>query len=138
MEIGGRDTQCALPTPIVGITSAGAAVPIEASSDGSLNVASTPLQYTGVPSTAATASTSKTVFTLAAGERGFIQNLDTNALFVRLAAACTTSTFSFVLQAGNVSLDGKGGIAEDIDTIGAISVAPATGTGLYMAWKQAQ
>jgi len=38
-----------------------------------------------------------------------IQNLGTNALFVRLGASASTSIFHVVLQAGSGNDDGKGG-----------------------------
>lgn len=55
-----------------------------------------------------------------------IQNLGTNALFVRLAAAATTSVFHVVLKAGSGTDDGSGGtFAMESGTVytGAISVA---------------
>lgn len=55
-----------------------------------------------------------------------IQNLGTNALFVRLGDAATTSVFHVVLKAGTGNDDGTGGtIAQEAGTIynGIITVA---------------
>lgn len=55
-----------------------------------------------------------------------IQNLGTNALFVRLGAGATTSVFHVVLKGGTGNDDGSGGILSmESGTIytGAISVA---------------
>lgn len=77
-----------------------------------------------------------TVFTLAEGERGFIQNLDDAALAVKLGASASTSSFSMILQAGTAASDGKGGFVIIDDFIGAVSVAAMSGTASYIAWKQ--
>lgn len=55
-----------------------------------------------------------------------IQNLGTNALFVRLGSGATTSVFHFVLRAGTGTDDGTGGIltmADNAVYTGEISIA---------------
>lgn len=44
-----------------------------------------------------------------------IQNLGTNALFVRLGSGATTSVFHIVLKAGSVNDDGTGGSVSQFD-----------------------
>lgn len=103
-----------------------------------LPVTNTTKQLTGMPSNFAVATADGTVFTLAAGEIGFIQNLDSaDALAVKKGASASTSSFSFILPCGLAADDGKGGIVIIDDWVGAVSVATMTGTGRYIAWKQA-
>jgi hypothetical protein len=94
-------------------------------------------QYTGVPSNFTVGTTDATVFTLAAGEKGFIQNLDDVALYVKQGASASTSSFSYVLAAGTAADDGKGGAKIIDDWVGAVSVAAASGSPRYIAWKVA-
>lgn len=94
-------------------------------------------QYTGTPSNFTIGTSDATVFTLAAGEIGFIQNLDDAALAVKKGASASTSSFSFILAAGTAAADGKGGAIKIDDWVGAVSVAAMTGTASYIAWKQA-
>lgn len=95
-------------------------------------------QYSGVPSNFAVATADGTVFTLAAGEIGFIQNLDSaDALAVKKGATASTSSFNFILAPGSAADDGKGGYVLIDDWIGVVSVATMTGAGRYIAWKQA-
>lgn len=97
-----------------------------------------PRQYAGVPSNFAVATADGTVFTLAAGEIGFIQNLDSaDALAVKKGATASTSSFNFILPPGNAADDGKGGWVQIDDWVGVVSVATMTGTGRYIAYKQA-
>lgn len=97
----------------------------------------TPKQSSGVPSNFAIATADGTVFTLAAGERGFIQNLDSaDALAVKLGASASTTSFNFLLKAGAAADDGNGGFVQIDDWIGAVSVATMSGAGRYIAWKQ--
>lgn len=97
-----------------------------------------PKQFTGVPSNFTVATADGTVFTLAAGEKGFIQNLDSaDALAVKLGASASTSSFNFLLACGAAQDDGKGGLVEIKDFVGVVSVATMTGTGRYIAWKEA-
>lgn len=94
-------------------------------------------QYTGAPSTFTIGTSDATVFTLAAGEVGFIQNLDDAALAVKKGASASTSSLSFILAAGTAADDGKGGAVEIKDWVGAVSVAAMSGSPRYIAWKQA-
>lgn len=95
-------------------------------------------QFTGVPSNFAVATADGTVFTLAAGEIGFIQNLDAaDALAVKKGASASTSSFNFILPCGSAQDDGRGGSVQINDWVGVVSVATITGTARYIAWKQA-
>lgn len=95
-------------------------------------------QYTGTPSNFAVGSTDQTVFTLAAGEIGFIQNLSSDAaLAVKKGASASTSSFNFILATGSANDDGKGGAVRIDDWVGVVSVAKISGTARYIAWKQA-
>ena len=71
--------------------------------------------------------------TLAAGDKLFIQNLDTDALFVRRGTGATSSLFNYVLQGGGAADDGTGGALVIDDFVGVVSFA---GTSVrYNAWK---
>jgi hypothetical protein len=55
-----------------------------------------------------------------------IQNLGTNALFVRLGASASTSLFHFVLKAGSGNDDGNGGLltmTEGVIYTGVVTIA---------------
>jgi hypothetical protein len=104
---------------------------------GTFAVQSALKQLTGTPSTFTVGTTDATVFTLAAGEIGFIQNLDDAALVVKKGAAASTSSFSFILAAGTAVDNGTGGVVRIDDWVGAVSVAAMTGSPRYIAWKQA-
>ena len=94
-------------------------------------------QSASAPSTFTVATAHDTVFTLARGEVGFIQNLDDAALAVKLGAGATTSSLSMILQAGTAADDGKGGFTYITDYVGAVSVIAMSGTARYIAWKRA-
>jgi hypothetical protein len=94
-------------------------------------------QYEGAPSNFAVATANATVFTLAAGEIGFIQNLDDAALAVKKGASASSSSFNLVLSAGAAADDGKGGYVTINDWVGAVSVAAMAGSPRFIAWKQA-
>jgi hypothetical protein len=98
----------------------------------------TPKQTAAAPSNATVGTTDATVFTLAEGERGFIQNLDDAALAVKFGASASSSSFNLILQAGTAADDGKGGIVTINDYVGVVSVAAMTGSPRYIAWKQVQ
>lgn len=100
-------------------------------------VATQPVSFSGTPSNFTVGTANETVFTLAAGERGFIQNLDDAALAVKLGASAATNSFSFILKAGSAANDGTGGAVWITDHVGAVSVVAMTGTASYIAWKQA-
>ena len=93
-------------------------------------------QSAGVPSNFSKGTGNVTVFTLAKGEIGFIQNLDDAALAVKLGASCSTTEFSLILQAGSAADDGKGGFVHLTDYVGAVSVCAMSGTANYIAWKR--
>ena len=95
-----------------------------------------PPQSSGVPSSFTVATTDATVFTLAAGEVGFIQNLDDAALAVKKGASASTVSFNFLLKAGAAADDGTGGYVVIDDWIGVVSVAAMAGSPRYIAWKQ--
>lgn len=95
-------------------------------------------QSAAAPSTDAIATADATVFTLAMGEVGFIQNLDDAALAVKLGASASTTSLSLILQAGTATDDGKGGFTYITDYVGPVSVAAMTGTARYIAWKRAR
>lgn len=95
-------------------------------------------QFSGVPSSFAIRTAAGTVFTLAAGEIGFIQNLSTDALAVKKGATASTTSLSFILPGGAGASDGSGGATKIDDWAGVVSVASMTGGALsYVAWKQA-
>lgn len=100
-------------------------------------VNSTAKQLTGTPSNFTVGTTDATVFTLAAGEIGFIQNLDDAALAVKKGASASTSSLSFILAAGTAADDGKGASVIIDDWVGVVSVAAMSGSPRYVAWKQA-
>lgn len=93
-------------------------------------------QSAGVPSNFAKGTADGTVFTLAKGEVGFVQNLDDAALAVKLGASASTTSFNIMLQAGSAADDGKGGFIYITDYVGAVSVAAMSGTANYIAWKR--
>jgi hypothetical protein len=95
-----------------------------------------PSQSSNVPSNFTVGTTDSTVFTLAQGDVGFIQNLDDAALAVKLGSAASTTSFSFLLQAGAAADDGKGGFVKIDDYIGVVSVAAMTGSPRFIAWKR--
>jgi hypothetical protein len=101
-------------------------------------VASADKQYAGVPSSFAIRTADGTVFTLAAGEIGFIQNLSADApLAVKLGASASTTSLNFILKASTAASDGTGGATAINNWIGVVSVAKMTGTASYLAYKQA-
>jgi hypothetical protein len=93
-------------------------------------------QSAAAPSSYTIATADGTVFTLAKGEVGFIQNLDDAALAVKLGASASTTSLSMILQAGSAADDGKGGFIYITDYTGAVSVAAMSGTARYIAWKR--
>jgi len=93
-------------------------------------------QSAAAPSNSTVGTADGTVFTLARGEVGYIQNLDTDALSVKLGAAASTTSLQAVLQGGTAADDGKGGFTYITDYVGAVSVAAMSGTARYIAWKR--
>lgn len=145
VQAGGVAVEAATYAPAY-TTGDAAKLPIDKDSGGLLThtrkltrtddaVASDPKQYSNAPSNATIATTDATVFTLAAGEKGFIQNLHTTALAVRRAASATTTAFHTILRGGTGTDDGIGATITISDHIGAVSVAALTGSPRYIAWK---
>ena len=95
------------------------------------------LQSGAAPDNYTIGTSDGTVFTLSAGQVGFIQNLDDAALAVKLGASASTTDFSLILQAGSAANDGKGGFTYITDYTGAVSVCAMSGTARYIAWKRA-
>lgn len=83
----------------------------------------------GQVATSSTPSIASAATALAANSKRaawIIQNLGTNALFVRLGEGASTTVFSFVLKAGSGNDDGNGGIQTSAETIvwtGPITIA---------------
>lgn len=94
-------------------------------------------QSAAAPSTYTIGTSDATVFTLAAGEVGFIQNLDDAALAVKLGASAATNSFSMILKAGSAANDGLGGFIYISDYTGEVSVKAMSGSPSYIAWKRA-
>lgn len=92
-------------------------------------------QFSGAPSNYTVGTTDATVFTLAAGEIGFIQNLDDAGLAVKKGASASPTSLSFVLPPCAVAGDGSGGAVKIDDWIGVVSVAAMSGTASYIAYK---
>lgn len=112
-------------------------VKIDQTTPGSTNGVQ-PKQYTGVPSTFTIQTADQTVFTLAAGEIGFIQNLSADApLAVKLGAGASTTSLNFILPKGTAASDGTSAVNRIDYWIGVVSVAKMAGTASYLAWKQA-
>lgn len=96
-----------------------------------------PTQAETLPTNATIATANATVFTLKRGEIGFIQNLDDAALAVKLGESASTTSLSFILQAGSAADDGTGGFVKIDDYIGPVSVAAMSGSPRFIAWKRA-
>lgn len=107
--------------------------PVATSEAQRLPVATLAKQYTAAPDTATIETSGGDVFTLAAGEKGFVQNLGTNPLYVRKATGATSSAFHYALAAGAVADDGTGGSVEIDDHVGVVSVAGTSPR--FLAWK---
>lgn len=69
-----------------------------------------------------------TAGTIASGGKGFIQNLDDAAVYVKLGTGASSSSFNFVLSAGSAANDGLGGSKEIADYVGIVSIAAAAGS----------
>lgn len=97
-------------------------------------VSADPQQYT-TASNFTIATADGTVFTLAAGEKGVIKNLDDVALAYKLGASASTSSLSGILYAGTAADDGKGGSVIIDDFVGVVSVAAMAGSPRFIAYK---
>lgn len=93
-------------------------------------------QMSGAPTNSSILTANGVIFTLVAGEIGFIQNLDDAALAVKKGTGASATSFSFILAAGSAASDGTGGATKIDDWIGPVSVFAMTGAASYIAWKQ--
>lgn len=98
-----------------------------------LRVETAPAQHATAPSNAAIGSAADP-FTLTAGQRGFIRNLGTNALFVKLGTGASTTDFHDVLAAGSANDDGRGAAIVIDDYTGPVTVAGTSPR--YIAWAR--
>lgn len=94
------------------------------------------LQSGAAPSNYTIGTADETVFTLSPGQVGYVQNLDTDPLAVKLGTGAATNSFSMILQAGTAASDGKGGFVYITDYTGPVSVKAMTGTASYIAWSR--
>lgn len=94
------------------------------------------LQSGATPDNYTIGTSDGTVFTLSAGQVGFIQNLDDAALAVKLGASASTTSLSMILQAGSAADDGKGGFTYITDYTGVVSVKAMSGSPRYIAWAR--
>lgn len=94
------------------------------------------MQSGAAPDNYAIGTSDGTVFTLSAGQVGFIQNLDDAALAVKLGASASTTSLSMILQAGTAADDGKGGFTYITDYTGVVSVKAMSGSPRYIAWAR--
>ena len=81
------------------------------------------------------AAAATTLYTLAFGERGFVQNTGTVPLYYKYGAGAASTSLSGILKASSTASDGTGGYVYVDDWIGAVSVAPASGTATLIAFK---
>jgi hypothetical protein len=94
------------------------------------------IQYAGVPSDTTIRTADTDVFTLAAGEIGYIQNLASGAgLMVRLGTGATSTTGNFILPKCTADDDGTSPPFKIDFWVGIVSVAKMSGTGRHLAWK---
>jgi hypothetical protein len=100
-------------------------------------VRSVPLQSGTTPDNYTIATSNATVFTLAAGEVGVIQNLDDAALAVKLGASASTTSLNMILPAGTAADDGTSPPIYITDYVGPVSVAAMSGSPRFIAWKRA-
>ena len=106
---------------------------VMAATKDALNFTSLAKQFSATPSSAAIQTSGGDVFTLVAGEKGFVQNLGTNPLFIRRATGASSSALHCVLAGGGANDDGTVAAIEIDDYIGVVS---ATGTSpRFVAWK---
>lgn len=94
------------------------------------------LQSGAAPDNYTIGTSDGTVFTLSAGQVGFIQNLDDAALAVKLGASASTTSLSMILQASSAADDGKGGLTYITDYTGVVSVKAMSGSPRYIAWAR--
>lgn len=90
-------------------------------------------QFSNIPSTATITTIAGDLFTLAAGEIGYVQNLGINPLYIRRATGATTSAFHYLLSGCNTQDDGTGGTLIIDDHIGIVSISGTSPR--CIAWK---
>lgn len=113
-----------------------AALPAGANTLGKVGAAQSSAAPTNTAGTAFTIlTTGGDVFTLAAGESGFIQNHDDAVLNFKLGTGASTTSLSGRLKACAVADDGSGGYIRIENWIGVVSVAAAAGSPRFSAWK---
>lgn len=96
------------------------------------NIATQPSQKSA-SSNDAIATEPGTIFTLTPGDIGQIQNLAAVALYVKYGTSCSSSSFTFVLPACAVALDGTSPPVYIDCWIGPVSVVAASGTESFIA-----
>ncbi len=133
------NTQTTFSSPPLGLNDGGElglkVVLIGSSVDttGTISVTTAERQYTTVSATAPVTANGD-AFTLTAGQIGFVQNLDTEALFVKLGTGASAASFNYVLKAGAAADDGAGGSILIDNWIGVVSIF-ATATARASAFK---
>lgn len=90
-------------------------------------------QYT-TQSTFTPVTSSGTVFTLAAGQKGVIQNLAAAALYVKYGATASSTSFSFILPACTLASDGTSPPFVIEDFVGVVSIKAAASTESAIAY----
>lgn len=75
-----------------------------------------------------------TVFTLAAGQKGVIQNLAAAALYVKYGATASSTSFSFILPACTLASDGTSPPFVIEDFVGVVSIKAAASTESAIAY----
>lgn len=101
-----------------------------------LHVSTSAKQTSSAPSNSTIIAAGGDLFTLAAGEIGYVQNLDTtDYLYVKLGTGASATDFQYRLSPDAGPVGGATSVREIRDWIGVVS---ATGTTpSFMAWKRA-
>lgn len=97
-----------------------------ASGGTTAGIPTTSRQYTTVTNSIKTSD--GLAFTLAAGQKAFIQNWDDAAVYVKMGTGASASDATFILKAGTAANDGNGGSAVIDDFVGSVSIAAAAGS----------
>lgn len=92
-------------------------------------------QSSNAPSSFTILTATGDVFTLGAGEIGYIQNLGTNPMGVKLGTGAAPNSLSTILAAGTVNDDGRGGPMTITNWTGIVSVTTISAAIRYVAWK---
>lgn len=107
---------------------------LAATTSGSTASSTRPYQRATAPSNSSVLTAAGDVFTLAAGETGFIRQLGTNPLFFKYGTGATSSNFTDVLSAGTANDNGTGAAVVIEDFVGTVSVAGTSPR--FIAWKR--